>query len=226
MRLEAYAEQSLNSNLSIYQIVPEGTNGDDIHDNLARKLIGRDELADLGEFYRRRRMRTGFVTGTYDMIHVGHARFLGLLRDPRVAAVDVTFVGLNSDASVKSYKGPGRPILGEQRRAEMLAYLAAIEHIVLYDEPTGDALIRLLKPDALLLVEGSWPSDTSLLEKEEVKAMAEHGGKIYVSPRQEPKLSTSTIVERLEAIGRHDTLQRMQEMIGSLSPNLDKSGSL
>lgn len=176
------------------------------HPLLAQKLIPREELPAVGEFLRRRHKIISFTSGTYDMIHIGHGRYLELAR----YLGDVFVLGLNSDASVRAYKGPDRPILEEMKRAEMLAYLSCVDYIVIYDQPTGAETIRLLKPHRYLCVEGSWPKGTRLEDKEEVVAMAEHGGETYCSPRQEPHLSTSDIIERLKLDGKHEAALEMQ----------------
>lgn len=170
-----------------------GFNGE-THPDLGKKLIPREELELTGDFLRRRNLRIAFTSGTYDMIHIGHGRYLQLAK----SLGDVLVVGLNSDVSVRSYKGPSRPILSEQVRGEMLAFLQPVDYIILYDEQTAAEVIRLLKPDAYLCVEGSWPEGTDLKDKPEVVAMIQHEGKTFCAPRQEPHLSTSTIIERIE----------------------------
>lgn len=205
MRTELISEEP-----TIYKVINEEINGE-IHQNLAKKLVAREELPELGNFLRRRGLKISFTSGAYDMIHVGHGRYLQVAKN----LGDILLVGLNSDKSVKEYKGPHRPILGEQRRAEMLAYLNSVDYITLYDEVTADSLIRLIKPDAYLCVEGSWPDSTKLEDKPEVIAMAEHGGVVYLSPRQEPKLSTSAIEERIKRMGMEDALAEVAKIVNS-----------
>ena len=112
------------------------------HPSLKQKLVPQDQLPTLGDFYRGRGLQIAFTTGTYDMIHIGHGRYLELAK----SLGNILVVGLNSDASVRTYKGPDRPILGEIKRAEMLAFLTSIDYITLYDESTAEEVIRLLKP--------------------------------------------------------------------------------
>lgn len=183
---------------------------EDAHPAVKKKIVPRNKLKLLGDFHRDRSLRIAFTSGTYDMIHVGHVRYLELAR----SLGDILVVGLNSDASVRAYKGPSRPILGEERRAEMLAALSAVDYITFYDELTADTLIRILRPHAYLCVEGSWESGTDLETKAEVKAMFEHSGNVYLAPRQEPGLSTSALIELIEAKG----IERFKEMIASPQP--------
>lgn len=161
---------------------------------LQKKLVRQDELADLGDFYRKRGMKISFTTGAYDLIHVGHVRYLELAS----TLGEVLVVGLNSDSSIKKYKGEGRPIMGELQRAEMLCYLSSVKYVVIYPELTGAETIRLLKPNAYLCVEGSWKGD--LAAKDEVIAMAECGGKVFYTPRQSPVVSTSAIIDRVREL--------------------------
>lgn len=81
--------------------------------------------------------------GTFDLLHVGHVRSL---EDARTRG-DVLVVGLNTDASVRTYKGPGRPVVPEGERAEIVAALACVDLVTLFDEPTAEQLIRLVRPD-------------------------------------------------------------------------------
>lgn len=189
---------------------------DVIHPSLEQKLVTREQLGLLGDFLRERHKKIAFTTGTYDMIHIGHGRYLALAR----SLGDVLVLGLNSDSSVKQYKGPSRPILEERKREEMLAFLSSIDFITPYDEVTGAETIRILRPDAYLCVEGSWPEGTELKDKDEVKAMALHNGKTYCTPRQAPFLSTSTIIEKLMCDGEAGLAQ---EIIAMLETRLKKA---
>jgi D-beta-D-heptose 7-phosphate kinase/D-beta-D-heptose 1-phosphate adenosyltransferase len=165
-----------------------------------KKVVPREELALLGEVLHKRHLKIAFTTGVYDMIHVGHVRYLEL------AAMmgDVLVVGLNSDSSVREMKGPGRPILDENQRAEMLCYLSSVSYVTIYPELTGAETIKLLKPDAYLCVEGSWNGE--LAAKAEVVAMAGHKGRVFYSPRQSPTQSTTAILERV----RGNVLKELQ----------------
>jgi len=212
-------ESVISEEFRIYGI--DGFNGE-AHPGLKTKLVPSEQLEMTGNYLRSRSLQIAFTTGTYDMIHIGHGRYLELAR----SLGDILVVALNSDKSVKTYKGPDRPILGEEKRAEMLAYLEAVNLITLYDESTAEGVIRLLKPDCYLCVEGSWPEGTNLKDKPEVAAMIEHGGRIYCSPRQEPHLSTSAIVERLEAAGKFQALAALRTVLDTEAGKLTANRSL
>ncbi len=102
---------------------------------------------DLGELVRRldatRAGKTVVLSnGTFDLLHVGHVRALEAAR----ALGDLLVVGVNSDASVRAYKGAGRPVVPEAERAELLAALECVDHVVVFGERTADALIRAVRP--------------------------------------------------------------------------------
>ena len=86
--------------------------------------------------------RLVLANGVFDLLHVGHVRYLAAAR----ALGDVLVVGLNSDASVRRMKGPGRPLIPAAERAEMLAALTAVDHVVVFEEDTADRLVTLLQP--------------------------------------------------------------------------------
>ncbi len=170
---------------------------------LLQKLYARDELARLSEIWRQHNIRIAFTTGVYDMIHVGHMRYLQLAR----GLGDLLVVGLNSDQSVRRIKGPGRPILTEGLRAEALSALQVIDYICIFDEPDGAGLIRAIKPDAYLCVEGSWTGEIET--KSEVVAMAEHSGRVFYTPRQHPNLSTTAILDKIAGTAVADFKREM-----------------
>ncbi|MBW8868450.1 MAG: adenylyltransferase/cytidyltransferase family protein [Acidobacteria bacterium] len=85
----------------------------------------------------------GFANGVFDLLHVGHVRYL----EGAKALVDRLVVAVNSDASVRGLKGEGRPILPEAARAELVASLRAVDYVIVFSEPTVGPLLELLKPD-------------------------------------------------------------------------------
>jgi rfaE bifunctional protein nucleotidyltransferase chain/domain len=131
-----------------------------------------------------------FTNGVFDILHPGHARYL---QDAR-ALGDVLIVGLNADASVRRNKGPGRPINSQGERAEILAALACVDAVVIFDEDTPAEIIRLVQPD--VLVKGAdWPAD-QVVGRDTVEA---HGGRVVLMP-VEPGHSTSAIIERIRRL--------------------------
>jgi rfaE bifunctional protein nucleotidyltransferase chain/domain len=109
----------------------------------ASKIIARDALCQELALHKLRGQRVVFANGCFDTLHVGHIRYLeGARREG-----DVLVVGVNADSSVCSLKGPGRPILDEQARALLVASLRCVDYVVLFAEPTVEALLEELRPD-------------------------------------------------------------------------------
>ncbi len=117
------------------------------------KVLTRDAAIDLVGGHRKAGRRVVFTNGCFDLLHVGHIR---VLRGAR-ALGDVLVVGLNSDASVARLK-PGRPLVPQAERAEMLSALDVVDAVVLFEEDTPYELIKALKPD-VLAKGGDWPRE-------------------------------------------------------------------
>lgn len=138
----------------------------------------------------RRPPRVVFTNGCFDILHVGHTRYL---KDAR-ALGDLLVVGVNSDASVKRLKGPSRPVTNEDERAEMLACLGAVDYVVKFEEDTPLQLIEKVAPD-VLVKGGDWVPDKIvgssfvLARGGEVKSLPFHPGK-----------STTSILERIQKL--------------------------
>lgn len=131
-----------------------------------------------------------FTNGCFDLLHPGHVRLLEKARQQG----DVLVVGINSDASVRGNKGPDRPILPEAERAEILSFLASVDYVVVFNEPTPQSLIARILPD--VLVKGAdWGPD-AIVGREEVEAA---GGKVISIPLETGQ-STSSIIERIEKL--------------------------
>ncbi|MFP4033609.1 MAG: D-glycero-beta-D-manno-heptose 1-phosphate adenylyltransferase [Desulfococcaceae bacterium] len=111
----------------------------------AYKRMDRDAVAAQTRLWRESGLRVVFTNGCFDLLHVGHVRYLAAAR----AEGDRLVVGLNSDASVRTIKGPLRPIVPEDQRAEVLSALECVDRVTLFDEPDPLNLILALRPDVL-----------------------------------------------------------------------------
>jgi D-beta-D-heptose 7-phosphate kinase/D-beta-D-heptose 1-phosphate adenosyltransferase len=150
--------------------------------------LSRDAAARLAADLRRAGKRLVFTNGVFDLLHPGHIRYLKTARSHG----DALIVGVNSDRSVRANKGPGRPVIPEDERAEVLAALACVDAVVMFDEPTPAAIIEAIQPD--VLVKGAdWPSD-QIVGRETVEA---RGGRVIRVP-VETGYSTSGILERIK----------------------------
>lgn len=136
----------------------------------------------------RRPPRVVFTNGCFDILHVGHTRYL---RDAR-ALGDLLVVGCNSDASVKRLKGPERPIQNEEDRAEILASLNAVDYVVIFEEDTPQELIEKVAPD-VLVKGGDWPVEKIVGHK----FVLARGGEVKSLPFH-PGHSTTSLIERID----------------------------
>ena len=151
------------------------------------KLLKLSDLIQRLEDLRRSGKQIVFTNGCFDILHVGHVRYLSAARSEG----DVLVVGLNSDASVQSIKPDNRPIVNQTQRAEVLAGLAVVDYITIFEDSDPYALISVIKPD--ILVKGAdWE------EKEIVGAdvVWGYGGKV-VRVEVVPDISTSRIIQRI-----------------------------
>jgi D-glycero-beta-D-manno-heptose 1-phosphate adenylyltransferase len=137
---------------------------------------------------RRAGKRIVFTNGVFDLLHPGHLRYLKAAR----AEGDALIVGVNSDRSVRANKGPSRPVTPEAERAEIVAALAPVEAVVVFDEETPADIVRALQPD--VLVKGAdWPAD-QIVGRDTVEA---RGGRVVLVP-VETGYSTTAILERIK----------------------------
>jgi rfaE bifunctional protein nucleotidyltransferase chain/domain len=135
-------------------------------------LLTVDEAAALADRLRAAGKRIVLTNGCFDLLHVGHVRYL---REAR-ALGDVLFVGLNSDAAVRRLKGPGRPLLPSAERAEILTALRAVDHVVLFDDDTADRLVTRLRPH--VHAKGTDYTLESVPEEASVRAI---GGRVVIA---------------------------------------------
>lgn len=151
------------------------------------RILGLEEAVAFRTGLRARRERLVFTNGCFDLLHAGHVRYLNAAR----GLGDRLLVGLNDDASVRRIKGPGRPVVPEAERAEVLCALEAVDAVVLFSEETPLALIEALLPD--LLVKGAdWPLE-AIVGRREVEAA---GGRVLTLPLLSGR-STTALLERI-----------------------------
>ena len=153
--------------------------------SLQQKILTLPQLME--RFGRPRSDTVVFTNGCFDLLHRGHVEYLTAAR--RLG--DRLVLGLNTDASVRRLKGPGRPVTPEQDRATVLAGLAAVDAIIFFDEDTPHNLIATLLPD--VLVKGGDYRPEDIVGKTEVEAA---GGKVIVLPYLEGR-STTDILQRV-----------------------------
>jgi D-beta-D-heptose 7-phosphate kinase/D-beta-D-heptose 1-phosphate adenosyltransferase len=151
------------------------------------KILSQDELLGLRQGLRAGGKTVVFTNGVFDLLHVGHVRYLAAARSLGGALV----VAVNSDRTVRELKGAGRPVINEDERAEILAALRQVDYVTIFDDVSPRSLIATLLPD--ILVKGGDYALDEIHGREEVEAA---GGRVVSLPFI-PGASTSTIVERI-----------------------------
>jgi len=151
-------------------------------------IVSRAELIELVRRDRTQNLTIAFANGAFDLLHVGHIRYLeGAKRE-----ADRLVVALNSDKSVRGLKGPSRPILPETDRAELVSALRAVDYVIIFHEATVTPLLELLKPD--VHCKGTDYTVDTVPERETVRA---YGGRIAIvgDPKDH---STTDLLSRLK----------------------------
>lgn len=162
---------------------------------MSGKLLNREDL-----LRERRRLRSEgkclvFTNGVFDLLHVGHVRYLAQAR----ALGDALVVAINSDRSVRDLKGENRPVTNEQERAEILAALRQVSYVTIFDDVSPRSLIAKLLPD--VLVKGGDYDLDEIHGREEVEAA---GGKVVSLPFI-AGASTTAMIERMRKATSHES---------------------
>ncbi|MBX3328318.1 MAG: D-glycero-beta-D-manno-heptose 1-phosphate adenylyltransferase [Nitrospira sp.] len=154
------------------------------------KVLPREHLLRVLAMDRANGKRIVFTNGCFDLMHIGHTRYLQAAK----TLGDVLVVGVNSDASVRRLeKAPDRPIVPETQRAEVLAALACVDYVGIFDEPDPLELITAVRPD-VLVKGGDWAIDR-IVGRDVVEA---HGGIVKTIPLV-PGLSTTELLQRIRS---------------------------
>ena len=156
----------------------------------SHKIVDREDAARWVKDLQREGKSLVFTNGCFDLLHLGHVAYLEEARSQG----DALIVGLNTDASAaRLSKGPGRPVTPETDRARVLAALACVDRVVLFDEDTPLALITLLQPD--ILVKGGDYQLHEIVGREVVEG---RGGRVLALPFV-PGYSTSALIDRIRS---------------------------
>jgi rfaE bifunctional protein nucleotidyltransferase chain/domain len=158
---------------------------------MPRKILSKDELLFERERLRDAGQQLVFTNGVFDILHVGHVRYLEAAR----SLGDALVVAINSDASVRALKGAGRPLINEDERAEILAALRSVSYVTIFDDVSPRSLIADLLPD--VLVKGGDYALDEIHGREEVEGT---GGRVVSLPFVEG-VSSSDIIKRMKEAG-------------------------
>ncbi len=168
-------------------------------DQSSMKILERDTLARALYGLQSEGAVVVFTNGCFDLLHLGHVRYLQAAR----ALGDVLVVGVNSDASARQLKGPGRPLVPQQDRAEVLAALECVDYITIFEEPTAVALVEALRPDVYVkggdyAVSGAAAQETVInyAKLPEAAPVLAYGGQVRLIPYL-PDHSTTALIERI-----------------------------
>jgi len=153
-------------------------------------VLSRAELVNRVESARQSSARIILANGCFDVVHVGHIRYLAGAR----ALGDLLIVGVNSDEQVAIQKGAGRPVLPASERAEIVAALESVDYVTIFDEPTVEQLLLALKPD--VHAKGTDYTTETVPERDVVRS---YGGQVAIvgDPKDH---STSAIIARLGGV--------------------------
>ena len=151
------------------------------------KIVRCEELKETVQALKRAAKKIVFTNGCFDLLHIGHVRYLKAAKDEG----DVLIVGLNSDRSVRLIKGPKRPLVPENERAEVLASLACVDFVTVFDEPDPLVTIRAVMPD--VLVKGADWAEDAIIGRDIVER---DGGRVVRIPLTEGA-STSKMIENI-----------------------------
>ena len=151
-------------------------------------LIAKDDIEAFCEVLRKGKQRIVFTNGCFDILHAGHVRYLTQAR----AFGDCMVLGLNTDASVRRLKGEDRPVNSELDRAEVVGGLRSVDYVVLFDEPTAEDLIRLVRPD--VYVKGG---DYTIETLPEARIVGQYGGRVEFIRMVEGR-STTNLIEKIK----------------------------
>lgn len=153
------------------------------------KIVTVDQLAEISREMRTENKRLVFTNGCFDLLHVGHVRYLAAAR----ALGDALVVAVNGDASVRALKGPDRPLNNENDRAAVVAALEAVDHVVVFAEVRATELLRRVCP-SIYVKGGDYTCES--LNAEEREALQECGSDIRIVPFH-AGYSTSQLLERM-----------------------------
>lgn len=159
--------------------------------DILNKILSNEKVAEKSEDLNKRGKKVVLVNGVFDLLHSGHISFL---RNAKSNG-DILIVATNSDASVKKYKGNGRPILSEKYRAIALASLFFVDYVTIFNEDKALKIIETIKPN--ILVKGIY-YDAGRVD-EEAKLMDKLGGKV-VKINHSIKLTTSQIIDKIKGV--------------------------
>jgi D-glycero-beta-D-manno-heptose 1-phosphate adenylyltransferase len=188
-------------------------------------VVAREHLAERLAPERAQGARIVFTNGVFDLLHVGHLRYLGQAR----SLGDVLVVGVNNDESARQLKGPARPLVAEDERAELLAALTCVDYVTIFGEPTAETTLALLRPE--VYVKGADYADQdnrqqdTLLSAEALRqAVAADGGLGARLPEARTVATYGGSLALLAYLPGHSTSELIERIVTRYGPDADGAG--
>ncbi|MGI8586248.1 MAG: adenylyltransferase/cytidyltransferase family protein [Chloroflexia bacterium] len=163
---------------------------------MLEKVVSLEEILRRRAEWREAGKRVVFTNGAFDLLHVGHLRYLQAAR----GLGDLLIVGLNDDASVRTYKGPGRPLVPADERAELLAGLECVDYVLPFGDATATRLVEAIAPD-VYVKGGDYAAGGKPLPEAEAARAA--GGEVVIVPLVAGR-STTGLIDRIRASASRD----------------------
>ena len=160
--------------------------------SITDKYLSRDRVAEACGKLRAEGRTIGFTSGAFDLMHAGHADFMERAR----GRCDVLVVGVNRDDSVRRYKGPGRPVMGEDERARLVAALGSVDYVFLFSERRNARNLEILKPNYYIKA-----GDYAKSELTSAEVVEKYGGEAVLLPIETPTSTTDLIRRACESVG-------------------------
>lgn len=160
---------------------------------MKKKIVNAEQLAAVSQEMRDKGRQLVLTNGCFDLLHLGHVRYLESAR----ALGDALAVAINGDESVRALKGEGRPLNNEADRAEVIAALECVDHVIVFAEVRATNLLKKVQP-AIYVKGGDYTPET--LHAEERAALERGGAEIRILPFEQAH-STSKLIEKIKRIG-------------------------
>jgi rfaE bifunctional protein nucleotidyltransferase chain/domain len=154
------------------------------------KIVTREELAKIVADLKNQGKKIVTTNGTFDLMHIGHVR---ALQQAKLFG-DILIVGVNSDSSVKQYKGDKRPVIPEKERAEMIASISCVDYVTIFSEKDPRALLEIVKPN-FHVKSGDWAPEKMI----ETEIVRKNGGEVKIVPFI-GNFSTTNIIHKIREV--------------------------
>lgn len=162
---------------------------------MEQRVLVQQDIVRLVDAIRKQGKIIGFTNGCFDILHVGHVRYLCAAK----SMVDVLIVGVNSDESVRALKGPQRPVIPDIFRAEVLSALRCVDYVTIFSERTAERIVEAIRPD-IYFKGGDYTPDVNSLPESAI--VREYGGKVVILPYQEGFSTTRILGAIRESLER------------------------